>query len=292
MHDSTEDDPSGVHTGRHRAAHRRRRLAAAAAAATLAIITAVWINTGGEPESSASPAPKSPLWTGVPYEHWSLSTPAPWAEPSGPPPAVPSVPVADPGTGGTPAPDRTPTPAAKPVLPAVSLTAGPIPAFVNLSAEGARDWVHWGLGSATAVNRRPGAGRIEDLGGTPRGRYDNNPQLYSWTGGTPTATASRTPTGVYTCGQGGTIILRAPAGPATRTLRVYAGVWMATGRLTVTVGNASASGTLENRDTISTNRFEIRYRAPAGSKLTVTWTATAVHHPTCGNIDLQAATLS
>lgn len=295
MHDSSEGDLSGVHAGRHRAAHRRLRVAAAAAAATLAVVAAVWINSGDDDRvSRADPLPRPSLWTGVPYDHWSLSTPETWTEPSPSAPEVTSVAGTATRTSGTPAPapDRTSSPTAKPVIPAVSLTAGPVPAFVDLSDEGSQDWVHWGLSSATAVNRRPGADRIQDLGGTPRGRYDNNPQLYSWNGGTPTARAARTPTGVYSCGRGATMTLRAPAGPATRTLRVYAGVWMATGVLTVTVGNASATRTLENRDTISTNRFEIRYRAPAGSLLTVTWTATAVHHPTCGNIDLQAATLS
>jgi hypothetical protein len=280
-----------VHTGQHRAVRRWWRLAAAIVAVIVAVFTAVQIAGAGGPDPAATPEARLPLWTGEP---WSLSTPPVSIEPSAPPvpAAIPSVPVANPVTPPSPtSPPRTATAPAKPVTPTVSVTAGPVPAVVDLSAQGGQDWVHWGLTDATSVNRRRGAGAIEDLGGTARGRYDNNPQLFTWTGGSPTTGATRTPTGIYTCGQGATITLRAPAGPTARTLRVYAGVWMAAGRLTVSVPGATASATLNNREGITTNRFEIRYRAPAGAKLTVTWTATAVYHPTCGNIDLQAATL-
>jgi hypothetical protein len=281
--------PAVYTAGRFNVLPRTRVIAAAVAALALSITTVAWLAGSGEPERTPASERRAPLWPGVPYDSWAPPTPEPALSTT-----VPSVPVADPDSGDAPAPAATTprSPAAKPVIPAVSLTDGPIPAVVDLSAEGTRDWMHWGLTDATSVNRRSGGKGIEDLGGSPRGRYDNNPQLYSWTGGSPAASATRTPTGVYSCGQGATITLRAPAGPAMRTLRLYAGVWMASGRLTVTVDGVTATRALENRDTISTRRFEVRYRAPAGSKLTVTWTATAVSHPGCGNIDLQAATLS
>jgi hypothetical protein len=278
-----------VHTGRHRAVRRWWRLAAASTAAVLAVIGAVQIGGDDVPDPAAAPEARLPLWTAAP---WSLSTPPVSIAPSEPAP-VTSVPVADPVPPASSAPPaRSPSTPAEPVTPTVSVTASPVPALVDLSAEGRLGWVHWGLTDATSVNRRRGGTAIEDLGGTPRGRYDNNPQLYTWTGGSPTVAATRTPTGVYSCGRGATITLRAPAGPTARTLHVYAGVWMAAGRLTVTVPGATATQSLEDRDGISTGRFRIRYRAAAGTKLTVTWTATASYHPTCGNIDLQAATLT
>ncbi|MBW6438731.1 hypothetical protein KZ829_33885 [Actinoplanes hulinensis] len=283
----------GIHIGRHRSGRRWWRLAAASAAAALVVIGIVQMAGDGDTATTPAAAPPSPLPADLPEGDWSLTTPT--VDPEVPVSIAPPPPSFSAGPVNTRVPTTAPhspsaTPA--PVTPTVSVTAGTIPSLVDLSAEGSRDWVHWGLAGADSVNRRGGTAQIEDLGGSPRGRYDNNPQLYRWSGGTPTASAGRTPTGVYACGQGATITLRAPAGPATRTLSVYAGVWMAAGRLTVTVDGASASRTLENREAISTQRFEIRYRAKAGSKLTVTWTATAVHHPTCGNIDLQAATLS
>ncbi|WP_433794590.1 hypothetical protein [Actinoplanes sp. CA-252034] len=273
-------------TGRHRAGHRWWRLAAAAAVAVTAVVTIMQIAGAGGPEA-AVPEAELPLWTGAPWTpppNRPVSI-APLPSPS--PSEIASVPVADQDPPASPSRSS-----AAPVTPTVSVTAAPVPAVVDLSAEGRQDWAHWGLADATSLNRRRGAGAIEDLGGTPRGRYDNNPQRFTWTGGSPAGTATGTPTGVYSCGQGATMSLRAPAGPSVRTLRVYAGVWMAAGRLTVSVPGATATRTLENRDGISTNRFEIRYRAPAGAEVTVTWTATASYHPSCGNIDLQAATLS
>jgi hypothetical protein len=286
---------STVYSSRGRAVHRWWRLAVVAVVITLAAIGVVRIAGGDDPDRTAVPPARRPLWH-QPDGTWSLSTPPASTGPTAPPvpTAIPSVPVADPVLPASPAaPPRTRTSGpAKPVTPTVTITAAPVPAVVDLSAEGSLDWVHWGLIDATAFDRRRGATAIEDLGGTPRGRYENNPQLFTWTGGSPTATATRTPTGVYMCGQGATITLRAPAGPAVRTLRVYAGVWMAAGRLTVSVPGATATADLENRNAISTSRFEIRYRATAGTRLTVTWTATAAYHPTCGNIDLQAVTLA
>ena len=180
-----------------------------------------------------------------------------------------------------------------PVTVALTLTQGAAPATLDLAAEGTRDWVHWGLTAPTSVDRRSGGtGEIRDLGSDrPRGRYDNNTTLFSWSGGTPAASASRTPTGVYVCGQGGTFTLSVPATKTTRTLRLYAGVWMAHGRLTATLAGRTATADLENRTTLSTNRFVISFRAPTAQTLRLTWTTTVAYHAGCGNVDLQAATL-
>jgi hypothetical protein len=234
-----------------------------------------------------------------------VSLPGPWEPPTlaATAPSVPIVsdPVTSPGTT-TPEdePERSPTtrpttsaPAPPPVTPTLSVSQGGVPATVDVSGEGSRDWVHFGLTSASSVNRRSGGtGEIRDNGGSPRGRYDNNLELFSWSGGTPTRTASRTNTGVYACGRGSGFTLSVPASTTTRTLRLYAGVWQARGRLSVSVAGRTASAELENRRDITTNRFVIRFRAPAGQSLRVTWTATEVFNATCGNVDMQAATLS
>ncbi|MET3421902.1 hypothetical protein BJ973_001114 [Actinoplanes tereljensis] len=191
-------------------------------------------------------------------------------------------------------PETTSASPAAPVSPLLTVTAGAVPSEVDLSSEGTRDWVHWGLADSASVNRKTGVTPlIQDLGSPGRrGRYDNNPQLFSWSDGSPNRTATRTPTGVYTCGQGGGFVVQAPAGPATSTVHLYAGVWMGRGQLTVTLDGATVSKTLENFNAIATARYEIRFRATAGSRLTMTWTATAVNNPTCGNVDMQAVTLS
>jgi hypothetical protein len=234
--------------------------------------------------------------------------PAPWQPPAAAATSSAAAPATPPSIGPislipesatvptTPAPvKKSPEEAAPaPVTPALTLTQGAAPATLSLPAEGSRDWVHWGVSAPTSVNRRSGGtGEIRDLGSDRgRGRYDNNLTRFSWTGGTPSATATRTPTGIYVCGQGGTFTLSVPAAPTTRTLRVYAGVWAARGQLTATLAGKTATAALENRTTLSTNRFVLSFRAPAGQTLKLTWKATAVYHPTCGNVDLQAAALS
>src|SRR5262249_30578028 len=110
-------------------------------------------------------------------------------------------------------PAATTPPSSAPVGPLVTLSLTAVPPAVHLTAEGTRDWVQWGLNAATSVDRRGGGtGEIHDLdAASSRGRYDNNPSVFGWTGGTPTATASRTPTGVYRCGKGASFTLAVPA---------------------------------------------------------------------------------
>ncbi|GIF01658.1 hypothetical protein [Paractinoplanes rishiriensis] len=229
-----------------------------------------------------------------------LVLPGPWeppvAAPTGPvlpglslsssSPSPESIPVA---TRPSPAPTK-----AKPVTPTLSVSRAAVPATVNLAALGTRDWVHWGLSGPTSLNRKSGGtGEIRDLGGSgPRGRYDNNPQRFTWTGGTPTTSAGPTPTGLYVCQAGGGFTISAAASPTTRTLRFYAGVWAARGALTATLAGRTATASLENAQTNGTAVFVIRFRAPAGETLRVSWNVAVQHHPTCGNVDIQAATLS
>src|SRR5262245_36041824 len=78
---------------------------------------------------------------------------------------------------------------------------------VDLSAEGALDWVHWGLASATSVDRKASVPPIIESftpivvgGGAGPERFDDNFNGYSWNGGAPTVNATNSPTGVYMIG--------------------------------------------------------------------------------------------
>jgi hypothetical protein len=202
-----------------------------------------------------------------------------------------------PATGDGEAPEGTtpavPDPAEPTVTPSVTVSRSGVPGTVDLAAGGSRDWVHWGLTNATSIDRKAGGtGEIKDLGGAARGRYDNNPTLFRWTGGAPTGSAGPSPTGVYACGRGSGFTISAAASPTARTLRFYAGVWMARGQLTLSVAGRTATASLENQRDITTTQFVIRFRAPAGQTLRVTWTTAEVFNPTCGNVDMQAAILS
>lgn len=202
------------------------------------------------------------------------------------PPAVRS---AAPAGGYMPAPGGG-------VRPALALTQGPIPQLVNLTEMGSLDWIHFGQSGSSSVDRkRNGSGAIRDLGSTGvRGRYPSYAQWFSWSDGQPTASVTNSATGVYVCGSGGTFTLAADAGPDTRTLRLYAGVRRAQGRLTATLSSGSSPATayLESRDfSIGTTVFTVTFQAPAGSQLLLRWTTTADYDPGCGGVSLQAATL-
>ncbi|GIM89754.1 hypothetical protein [Paractinoplanes toevensis] len=280
-----------------RAQDRRRRVALVVLGVAVAAAGIWGVTAGREPQESV-PLTLAPAWmppSGAPRSTTPEGMASPETRPTGPEQVELGT-----ETGDGPAPatrrptSRPPAASATPVAPLLTVTAGAVPGDVDLTREGTRDWVHWGLHDGESVDRKSGVTPlIQDLGSPGRrGRYDNNPQLFTWSDGSPSRSATRTPTGVYTCGQGGGFVVQVPAGPAVSTVRLYAGVWMGRGRLTVTLNGAAASRTLENLDAISTSRYEIRFRAATGSRLTMTWTATAVSHPTCGNVDMQAVTLS
>ncbi|GLY03927.1 MULTISPECIES: hypothetical protein [Actinoplanes] len=215
---------------------------------------------------------------------------------------LPSAPASSAPTSDAPLPiEDEPEPTTRPpssrppaVAASVNITRALVPAVVDVDDQGTRDWVHFGLSSATSVNRRAGGtGEIKGLGGVgERGRYDNNPETFRWIGGTPTSFVGATTTGLYTCDSDGTFTLSVAATPSRRTLRLYAGVWMARARLTATVAGRTATAELENREAISTAQWVIRFQAAAGQTLRLTWATTAQFHPSCGNIDIQAVTLS
>jgi hypothetical protein len=297
-------EPAGVAAqrgvGSHRMQNPRRWLLAAAIAVTLfvaGVVISFATDSGTDPVSVAplSPAasPRPIFATTAPASYLPPSS----AAPSGAlaPPAAETPEPAEPPPAPTTPPARTGT--ARPpqhVTPLLTLATTAVPAVVNLSAEGSLDWVHWGLTNAGSLNRKSGgSGAIRDAGGTSRGRYDTNPQRFSWTGGTPAGSASGTPTGVYTCGTGGNFAIQVSASPTTRTLHLYAGAWLARGRLTARLGAETVTGSVTDRDASTTTaRFVIRFRAAAGANLSITWTTAESFNSSCGNVDIQAATLS
>ncbi|MDX5460524.1 MULTISPECIES: hypothetical protein [Micromonospora] len=189
----------------------------------------------------------------------------------------------------TPSPSPTPAPP-----PIVAVTRAEVPATVDLTAAGPTDWVHWGLnGADRTVRKRGGSGEIRDEGG--RGRresFSNNPEAYAWRDGNPVASAGGTMTGVYTCHRGSGFNLAVAADGRQRTVRLYAGLWMARGRLDVRVSGGGPVTTLRMEDphTALTAEFTVRFRAPRGEKLLLNWTVEESLGD-CGNVSLQAVAL-
>ncbi|MFF0654261.1 hypothetical protein [Micromonospora tulbaghiae] len=195
-----------------------------------------------------------------------------------------------------PSPSPTPsTPSPTPAPPpTVTVARAEVPATVDLTAAGPTDWVHWGLtGADRTVRKRGGSGEIRDEGG--RGRresFSNNPEAYAWRDGNPVASSSGTMSGVYTCNRGSGFNLAVAADGHQRTVRLYAGLWMARGRLDVRVSGGGPVTTLRMEDphTALTTEFTVRFRAPRGAKLLLSWTVEESLGD-CGNVSLQAVAL-
>jgi hypothetical protein len=224
------------------------------------------------------------------------------------------VPSASPGLIplGTPTPSVTTT---KPPLPespsptatsrkttrppdngAIAIATGGVPGSVDLTAEGRRDWVHWGEQGTFSLERDKDGGFaiLEGTPTAPRFRHALSPTQFRWTGGDPVDHSNGTTTGIRTCGAGNGFTISAPAATSNRTLRLYVAVLSAKGTLSarLTAGSATASATLEQRNGVFAPAvFTLTYRAPKAAKINLSWTTTQAFGNGCGGVALEAATL-
>jgi hypothetical protein len=201
-------------------------------------------------------------------------------------------------TPSSPAPSTPPSSkAAPPADPgAISIATGGVAPTVDLTAEGTRDWVHWGEQSTFSLERDKNGGFaiLEGAPTAPRFRHALSPQQFRWTGGDPVDHSDGTTTGIRTCGKGNGFSITAPAGDATRTLRIYVGIISARGVLDakLTTGSVTASSTLEQKDGFfHTAVLTVKYRAPKDGKISLRWNTAAVFGNGCGGVALEAATL-
>ncbi len=175
---------------------------------------------------------------------------------------------------------------------------------VNLTTEGVTDWSHWGINGLVQDHKSVGGtpvGIISDqtlIGAAYSGAYGDNFLSYTWTDGTPTATATNSTTGIYE--GGGAFQFTVPANTTSQTLKVYVGGVSATTTFTAHLSDGSApdytDSTLASGADVKfapdANHFVGVYTivfkaASAGQTLTI------MHQQTggTGNITLQAATL-
>ncbi|WBB70690.1 hypothetical protein [Micromonospora sp. WMMD812] len=281
---------------RARAALRRwpaplgQRRLAAAGLALLASLTALLAYVGTRPESDPALPGGLPAGAGR-----STGFPAIEANRSDTGPATPGLQPRQRQPTLAPSPSATPPTPNAPAPPLLTVTQGDIPAEVDLTAAGPRDWVHWGLrGGESIVRKRDGSGEIVDEGGSgARGGWDGNQEIFSWRDGTRERTVDGTPNGVYTCGTGSGFALAVAASGELRTVRLYAGLWMARARLEarLSVGGPTTTVRMEDPHTSRSAEFTLRFRAPEGARLLITWTTEAVFSRDCGNVGLQAVAL-
>ncbi len=190
---------------------------------------------------------------------------------------------------------------------------------INLTTNGALDWVHWGLFTESSIDRKGGATpQISDFitvdpsnGYTFVYQYSDNQNGYTWTDGDPHMTVTNTPTGVwaYAPGAGGTTVLvgsgfrfTVAASTNAQILRVYVGAYGARGKFTATLSDNSAtpySSPINNSVYNLTNGpsavYTLTFAANSATQfLTITYTleTLAPMHFDDGNVTLQAAALT
>ena len=125
---------------------------------------------------------------------------------------------------------------------------------INLSEVGVVDWVHWGLRTATSLNRKAGVTPrignftvLTDIENTNAFavayQFADNYNGYSWIDGTPEPRVTNTTTGVWCYGIpaiGTGFEFFVPADTTPRTLKVYVGTFAARGRFEATLSDGSA----------------------------------------------------
>jgi hypothetical protein len=171
----------------------------------------------------------------------------------------------------------------------------------NLTDVGTLDWMHFGLGSGSAVNRKravPALISMSILGNDSPGHYDDRPILHSWTDGTPTRNATDAPDGIVVgdvVGRG--FEIRAPGSPdRRRTLKVFVGAWGARAKLTAELSDGSAPAYSDRSLSVQNPGGDLVYSiafqpSSAGQSLVVRWTLDTINRQ-FGNVTVQAATLS
>jgi hypothetical protein len=167
-------------------------------------------------------------------------------------------------------------------------------AAVDLTAEGTRDWMHFGLFNASDVNHKdfvtPVLTEVTTGTGTRYGSF--NPNI-TWTDGTPTGSASNSSAGIYASGNTHGFTFTAPASTTKQTLRLHVGVFRGTGTLVAHLSDGSLADVTTN-DTnnsgLKMSRFSVEFRSTTpGTTLTVSWMLT--NDNTGGAVDLVAVTL-
>lgn len=210
-----------------------------------------------------------------------------------------AVPTPTPTPSPTPTPTMTPTPEPTPESTGF-LVGAPEPLISqtdnDLTAEGTRDWAHWGLLNPTSFDHKRGvAPQISNYTHVGNGTYflsNLGDNTYSWHDGTPDLQISRTPTGVGVRGLKNGFSLTVPADATQRIVRVYAGAYHCYGQFTATLSDNSAPPLLLGTREVPGNDFVFTaiYAANAPQQ-TLTITYIMQTDLSAGVVSLESATL-
>jgi hypothetical protein len=173
------------------------------------------------------------------------------------------------------------------------------PSSVNLTAEGAVDWAHWGNGGPQVFDRKSGVtqqiSNYTVIGTSQIFWLGDNPTGFSWSDGTPTLNASNVHTGVFATGVGNGFQFTVPADTSLKTLRINLGLWRARGTFEASLSDGSSPSyidtSLNNELGTSNGVYTISFSsASPGQTLTIKYTVQSTYQ-TSGNVTLESATL-
>ncbi len=196
----------------------------------------------------------------------------------------------------TPTPSPTPTP--PPPIITGSLAPAPTNGAINLTAEGTLDWAHWGLTSASDFDHKAHADLISNytpIKGIGPFQYGSYPVGFSWSDGTPDASALNSTTGVLMFAKGGGFSFTVPAGRDAHTVLIYVSVYQTQGKLTASLSDHSAptyaDSSLINSSGNTYAVYTLTYRAASdGQTLTITFTSVN-DYGFFGSVSLQSVAL-
>jgi len=199
------------------------------------------------------------------------------------------------GKGGTATASFSWTVQAAPSGASLSGVVSTATTSINLSGTGLTDWAHWGDGGVPGITRKSGGGSLISaytvLSGGAASGYNNDPRAMSWTGGTPTASATTNTNGVYVAGSGNAFSVNVPAGLTRTAVTIYVGGWASSGTLRAHLSDNSAAD-YTNTTAVATGQYVRAYTinyaaASAGQRLLLTWTQAS----SGGNVTLNGVAL-
>jgi hypothetical protein len=180
-----------------------------------------------------------------------------------------------------------------------AFAAVPPGSFINLTAEGATDWAHWGLKGPEDFNHKQGVvpqvGALTIVGPNALEPYSTLSHSYTWNDGTPTLTSTNN-SGVLIRGLMDGFELSLSADTTVRRAKVYVGVNAAEGRFTATLGDTGVARYVDASlvDAQGSNGvYSLSYAADSpGQILAVRFTAGHLFSRDSGYVSWQAVTLA
>ncbi len=171
---------------------------------------------------------------------------------------------------------------------------------INLTAEGALDWAHWGLVSTNSLDHKNlvtnQIGSFTLLGTNVVQQTGGITVNYSWTDGTPTTNANNSATALLVIGLGDGFQFQVPADTTLKRLKVYLGATLAQGGLLAHLSDLSAPDysdvSLTNSSGDTDGVYTLDFAAGStGRTLTVSFTLNTPYDPVSGSVLLESATL-